>query len=134
MKTIDRKKLGAKSRRQGKEFENKVRKELENINGFVLFKNGNNVDLKNNKLIPCKPIFNPFTKRVMMMSGGFPDFITWSTVTSGRPHAIECKMNNLLTKEEKAKCKWLIDNKVFNIIYIAFKTNKKGSIGYEVFK
>lgn len=65
-------KRGKKSRKSGSEFERLVRKDLEE-KGWIVIKNPNNVI--DGKFSPGKMKFNPFTKRVMMASGGFPDFI-----------------------------------------------------------
>ena len=46
---------------------------------------------------------------------------------------IECKTNGYLTKEEKEKCKWLLENNIFSKIFIASK-GKKGEIIYKEFK
>jgi len=46
---------------------------------------------------------------------------------------IECKSNGYLTKEEKEKCRWLLDNKVFLKILIAKKGKKRGEIEYNEF-
>ena len=44
---------------------------------------------------------------------------------------IECKSNGYLTKEEKDKCKWLLDNHTFSRILIASKGKKRGEIRYQ---
>lgn len=41
---------------------------------------------------------------------------------------VECKTNGYLDKEEKQKCRWLIDNKIFTRILIARKTKVKNKI------
>ena len=41
---------------------------------------------------------------------------------------VECKTNGQLDKVEKQKCKWLIDNNIFNKILIAEKTKVKNKI------
>jgi hypothetical protein len=38
---------------------------------------------------------------------------------------VECKINGYLTKEEKEKCQWLLDNKIFSKIFIAKKEGKE---------
>lgn len=45
----------------------------------------------------------------------------------------EVKSNGYLTKEEKEKCKWLLDNNVFSKILIAKKGTKRGGIIYDEF-
>lgn len=86
------------------------------------------------KVVPAKAKFNPFTKRVMNMSSGFPDFIAYkfsSIQDNGPPTCtfhdwrslmkvipfnhinmlfVECKSNGCLDKIEKEKAKWYLDN------------------------
>jgi len=45
----------------------------------------------------------------------------------------EVKSNGYLTKEERAKCKWLLDNNIFGKILIAKKSKKRGEIIYNDF-
>lgn len=47
---------------------------------------------------------------------------------------VEVKSNGYLTQEEKTKCKWLLDNFIFDQILIAKKGDKRGEIVYEEFK
>ena len=47
---------------------------------------------------------------------------------------VECKTNGYLSKEEKKKCKWLLDNNIFRKILIASKGEKRGSIEYKEFE
>jgi len=44
---------------------------------------------------------------------------------------VEARSNGCLTKEEKLKCKWLLDNNIFSRILIAKKGKKRGEIIYE---
>lgn len=153
MKDANKVKQGKTNRAQGKSFENRVRADLES-KGWIVDRWNNNVDLDTNKkaeefrikkLVPAKAKWNNFTKSLMMGSGGFPDFIAM------RPHiieegktslfihqviAIECKMNGKLDKEEKEKCIWLLENKIFTKIFIASKHKIKNKIviKYEDFK
>jgi len=46
---------------------------------------------------------------------------------------VECKTNGYLTKEEKEKCRWLLENNVFSKILISSKGNKRGEIKYVEF-
>jgi len=46
---------------------------------------------------------------------------------------VECKSNGYLTKEEKEKCKWYLENNTFSKILIAKKGLKRGEIIYEDF-
>lgn len=131
---IDFKKQGKKNRQSGKNFELRVRKDLEKKKWFI-DKWTNNVDLENKKLVPCKPKFNPFTRSLMMNSGGFPDFIVFKrdgyNEFTFTVEAVECKVNGELSKEEKLRCQWLIENKIFNTILIASKGEKRGEITYK---
>jgi len=98
------------------------------------------------KLIPAKRKWNNFTKTMMMGSGGFPDFICFKRlkniidcevedyelgITVNDIYGIigiECKINGYLTKEEREKCQWLLDNQIFSKILIAEKTKVKNRI------
>lgn len=155
---IDRKKIGKQNRIKGLHFENFARKDLEE-KGWIVLKNPNNVglwDKKGNKVVKKngkyiiqktnkeikfeeiifdkfvqgKPKFNPFTKMLMMNSGGFPDFIAYKILTKiyNRTYEIigcECKSNGYLNKEEKGKCSWLLKNNIFSKIFVA-KKSKQG--------
>jgi hypothetical protein len=105
MKTEDKRKLGKKSRAQGKAFELKVRHDLEG-KGWIVDRWSNNVEFYREyigkqpteelgniptikiegKLIPAKHTFNPFTK-AMSAGNGFPDFICFKikAESSGEP-------------------------------------------------
>ena len=156
--------IGKTSRKQGKAFELKVRKDLEK-SGWIVCKWANNVELQDNnslevsgkfngqygKLISAKHTFNPFT-RAMSAGNGFPDFIAYRNTNSGFDAVgkldngevknlelhivlgIESKMDGKLDKLEKEKCKWLLDNKIFGRILVASKGTKRGEIKYEEFK
>lgn len=79
--------------------------------------------MRKGKIVKCKPKFNPFTRRLMMNTGGFPDFIAFQHLGNGNFEVIgvEVKTNGLLSKEEKEKCRWLIDHDIFSEIWIARK-------------
>jgi hypothetical protein len=105
------------------------------------------------RLIPAKP------GRFRMMQTGFPDFIVFKNMTSwdGEPFwnltrelinfevkptlprkinlyeniGIEVKSNGYLTKEEKEKYKWLLENNIFSKILIVSKGKKRGEIIYK---
>ena len=140
---------GRSARVLGADFERRVRKDLEE-DGWIIDKWSNQVEteLYNQpmfeedwKLVPAKHKFQqngiPFTIGV-----GFPDFIvfrlrgcslcTARMGTSGKENytniGVECKMNGKLSKIEKEKCRWLLNNNVFNSIKIAEKTKEKGKI------
>ena len=116
---------GRTSRARGARFELKVRKDLEDKGRFV-DKWSNNVDLEENKLIIAKRKYNPYS-RVMAIGTGFPDFISFKEINKGTYSIIgvEVKINGLLSKEEKQKCKWYLEKGVFSAIWIA-KAEKKG--------
>lgn len=153
---------GKKSRNDGMIFERKVREDLCK-KGWIVSKWQNNVEVdkfcdkecKNigsAHLIPAKRKYNPFTKRPMAEGTGFPDFIIFpkcgfsydisdysinyrKKYDSGQTEVIgvEVKSNGYLDKEEKEKCKWLLENKIFSKILIAKKI-EKGGIEYKEFK
>ena len=83
------------------------------------------------RLVKCKPKFNPFTKNLMMNTAGFPDFIAFKVKKEGYEIiGVEVRGNGLLDKEEKEKCWWLLDNKIFGQILIAKKGKKRGEVEY----
>jgi len=149
------KKQGKKNREAGRRFELKVRKDLEK-KGWIVSKWMNNLDYpkeninlppeqrKDFKLIPAKHKFRG--KGIPMAIGtGFPDFISYGILepkleNGGKLYpskkiyevtGVEAKSKGYLTKEEKAKCKWLLDNHIFSKILIAKKGKKRGEIVYE---
>jgi hypothetical protein len=143
---------GKKSRKSGSEFERRVKKDLEE-KGWIVIKNPNNVI--DGKFTQGKAKWNNFTKSLMMGSGGFPDFIAFKKVQNyvviERENearyptypisffndfsrkafeimGVECKTNNYLDKEERIKCKWLLENNIFSKIFIASKYKEKNKI------
>ena len=46
---------------------------------------------------------------------------------------VESKMNGILDKIEKEKCKWILENNIFSKILIASKGTKRGQIVYKEF-
>jgi len=127
-------KKGKRAKSGGREFELKVRKDLE-LNGRIVDKWSNNVDLEKDKLVPAKRKFNPFSK-VMAIGTGFPDFISIKKITEGVYSVIgvECKINGILSKIEKQKCAWYLKKEIFSEIWIASKGEKRGEIKYDDFK
>lgn len=125
---------GKKNRKKGAEFERKVRKDLES-KGLIVIKNPNNVDLENNTFTGGRPKFNPITKRIMMMSGGFPDFLIIEpkdlNILDGgkrKVYFVECKVNGYLNPTERQKVKWIEEN--LNLqTYVA---KKEGEIKYSI--
>jgi hypothetical protein len=128
-------KKGKKSRTSGSRFELKVRKDLEK-KGRIVDKWNNNVDLEKGEMIIAKRKFNPFLK-AMTLGTGFPDFIAIKHLHTDLYSVIgvEVKMNGLLSKEEKEKCAWYLEKKIFSAIWIAkeIQGEKKKEISYEDF-
>lgn len=124
-------KKGRKARSQGASFELKVREDLEG-KGWIVAKWSDNIDLENDKIISAKKHwkYNPFMKRMMpsAQGTGFPDFIAFQKISDEgyyRIVGVEVKMNGSLSKVEKEKCKWMLDNEIFSDIWIA-KKEKQG--------
>ncbi|MBU2458906.1 MAG: hypothetical protein KKB29_00900, partial [Nanoarchaeota archaeon] len=136
-------KKGRISKARGARFELKVRADLES-KGRVVDKWSNNVDLEKKEVIPVKRLFKKFSlgighyRGVSTIGTGFPDFISIKPVTEGLYSVIgvEVKMNGTLSKIEKQKCAWYLENKVFSSIWIAkaVKKGKKIEIEYDDFK
>jgi hypothetical protein len=81
---------------------------------------------------PAKAQYNPFLKRIAGEGSGFPDLISFRREFDNGTKSIvgvECKVAKYLSPEERLKCEWLLDNKVFDVILIAFE-NKEGEIEY----
>jgi len=163
-KTIDRKKIGKQNLEKGRRFELSVRRDLEDKGWIVSRWQNNvySQECKNVKSSLKMDagqsneqsfILGPAKQgRFRKTSTGFPDFIAFRlheiTVTDtntsvkfridNRDHyfvkGVECKTNGYLSKEEKEKCKWLLENNIFNEIEIASKGKKRGSIDYKEFK
>lgn len=127
-------KRGAKSRSGGGQFELRVRKDLEE-KGWIVDKWSNNLDLDEGKIHPAKRRFARFNKNmgVMTIGTGFPDFVTFQLMGEGRYKVIgvEVKMNGTLSKAEKEKCKWYLENKIFSEILIAKKIKEKNRVHVE---
>jgi hypothetical protein len=116
-------KRGKKSRSGGSQFELRVRKDLQE-RGFIIDKWSNNVDLDLGEIVPAKRVFKRFKANmgVMTIGTGFPDFIAFQK--RGEYYSIigvEVKQNNTLSKIEKEKCAWYLDNKIFREVWIASK-------------
>jgi len=161
MKKIDKQKQGKRNIGIGRRFEAKVYKDLE-AKGWICARWTKNVEAEfkvkikgmgkvqyRKRLIPARQ--GKFRK----VSTGFPDFIAFKRdfglivekngkeiildISSFKPNiytieGIECKSNGYLTKEEKEKCDWLLDNNVFSKILIAKKGKKRGEIEYNEWK
>lgn len=73
----------------------------------------------------------------MMLGAGFPDFIAYKRHGGFRYYeviGVESKMNGILDKEEKEKCKWYLKNNIFSEILVASKSDKRGQIKLTEFK
>jgi len=166
MKTKERSKIGKKNRKSGSDFERRTRADLESKGWIVdKWSNNVEFQLENletnekscGKLIPAKHKFRG--KGIPMAMGtGFPDFIAYkfimgfpeeedkvllcsnglniSTYEGWEIIGVECKTNGYLSKEEKEKCKWILENNIFSKILIAYKEKegRKIVVKYKEFK
>ena len=143
--------MGKKSRAAGVYFETRVRADLEkkgwivdrwsnNVEFSVVGYTGNDHDIPlisqdGTKLIPAK------SNRFGLRNTGFPDFVGYhytglnhdfklngELIKSYEIWGVECKVNGYLSKEEKAKCQWYLENNIFSKILIASKGEKRGEI------
>ena len=122
--------MGTKSRADGGLFEARVRRDLEE-KGWVVDKWSNNVDLIENKIIPCKRKFNPFNK-VMTIGTGFPDFVCFSKRGDlFKVIGVEVKMNGTLSRVEKEKCAWYLSKGIFSEILVASKKKVGNRVSVE---
>lgn len=138
-------KQGRKNMRKGLEFERKVRKDLES-KGWIVSKWQNNVawnedninrppEERTGKLVPAKQ------GKFRRTSTGFPDFICHRNKIEGdlimsglyEVIGVECKKGKYLDREEKEKCKILLENKVFERILIAHPNKDGKGIIYSEF-
>lgn len=121
---------GKLNRAAGSRFELKVRKDLES-EGWILDKWTNNVDLEEKKIVPAKRKYNPFL-RALSIGTGFPDFIGIKIGKKKDIIGIEVKRNGYLSKDEKSKCKFYLNKKLFSKILIAkaIKEGRKINIEY----
>ena len=127
-------KRGEKSRSGGGTFELRVRKDLIE-KGWIIDKWSNNLDLETNTMHPAKRRFARFNSSmgVMTIGTGFPDFIAFQ-LREGNNYKIigvEVKMNGKLSREEKQKCDWYLERKIFSEILIASKIKEKNRIRVE---
>ena len=121
-----------------------------------IFKHSNNgaqVGCVLNELcLDCRLKLHPAKSfRGITRSNGFPDFIAFKQditnhseiwkkyayrkgYTSYEVIAVESKMDGILDKTEKDKCRWYLDNNIFSKILIASKGTIRGSIVYKEFK
>ena len=127
-------KKGRMSRARGARFELKVRENLE-AQKWIMDKWTNNIDLEENKIVKAKRKYNPFMK-LMVIGTGFPDFIAFKKTNKKNYDVlgVEVKINGILSKIEKEKCRWYLKNEIFSKILIAKKGEKRGEIEYIDFK
>lgn len=133
-------KLGTSSRKSGKRFELETRHELER-RGYTVCKWINIVDITEDKIIPAKSKFNPFTKSAMAM-GGFPDFVAFKRPENDKRFIIlgvESKKAKYLDQKEKRMCRWYLEHNTFSKLFVAYPLKnkatdkrKKGIAYYEV--
>ena len=122
---MDKKSVGKRSKAQGKAFELKVYNDLKtNYSAVTHFHS--KFDLGKMELVQAKPKW--INGRLIMLQGGFPDFVAWDIQNNRYPIGIECKMDGELTENEKIMCHWLVLNNIFYDIYIASKTKVKNKI------
>ena len=106
--TTDWAKQGKKNRREGGDFERKVREWLRE-DGWIVGKWLSNVDLESGKFVTAKQKWNSFRK-AMGIGTGYPDFVCLKPSPEGKPHElmfVECKLNGTLSREEKEKMAWM---------------------------
>lgn len=119
---VDKKAQGKKNRAAGAKFEKKVRDHF-SAEDYIVDKFGNNIDLESEELIVAKNFYIP--GRGYTLGAGFPDFVMMRVIefTANGPlyevMFVECKINGLLTKEEKEKMR-VLQNKG-NICKIAYE-------------
>lgn len=147
MKDPEKVKQGKRNRRMGADFERRTRKDLEQ-KGWFVSKYQNNVEflynlsilnsqgpVKEGKMIPAK------ASRFRLSSTGFPDFISYKKVKFKNENIyyvdfIECKVNGRLSKVEKEKAQWYLDNNVCSKFLIAYKEkiNNRVKVKYKEFE
>lgn len=132
MSLTDKQIMGKKARVSGGIFERKVRSDMED-KGWIITKWQNQVDLKNNKIIPAPHKYN-FFKKSIIPGQGFPDFVCfkhngdfWEVI------GVESKAPKYLDKEEREKAEWLINNKIFDKILVGYKNKKNKRLEYYEF-
>ncbi len=130
---------GSRSRASGGAFELRVRKDLEE-KGWIVDKWSNNVKLglpvegcglPAGEIVPCRRVFKRFGvgKGVMSIGTGFPDFVAFQRRGDlFKVIGMEVKMNGKLSREEKLKCAWLLDEGIFSEVLVASKVKVKNRI------
>lgn len=125
---------GRKSKKGGGAFEARARKDLEE-KGWIVDKWSNNLDLDTGLIHPAKRIFRKFNANmgVMTIGTGFPDFVCFQKMENGlfKVIGVEVKMNGTLSRIEKEKCAWYLENEIFSEILIAKKVKEKNRVRVE---
>ncbi|MCK4650537.1 hypothetical protein KAT36_04910 [Candidatus Pacearchaeota archaeon] len=125
---------GSMSKSSGGTFELRVRKDLER-KGWIVDKWSNNLNLDEDKIVSAKRRFRKFNANigVMTIGTGFPDFVCFQKIKDGlyKVIGVEVKMNGKLSREEKEKCVWYLENKVFAEILVARKVKEGGRVRIE---
>ena len=120
-------KRGSKSKAAGGAFELRVREDLIE-KGWIVDKWSNNIDIDEDKVVPCKRVFRRFNAAmgVMTIGTGFPDFVCFEKRGDlYKVIGVEVKMNGTLSRVEKEKCKWYLDRGIFSEILIASKIQER---------
>lgn len=128
---VDYKAQGKKNRKLGADTELRARADLES-KGWIVDKWSNNINLTDDKLVKVKNKFRG-VGIPMMLGAGFPDFIAFRKIKRGyEVIGVEVKTNKYLDQAEKEKCKWLLKNKIFSKILVAYreKINNRIEIKY----
>jgi len=124
MKDPDKVAQGKRNNRVGAAFETKTRRYLEE-QGWTVSKWQNNVDLQTEEIIRAGQYFIP--GRGLTLGKGFPDFIIFRLINKNyEVQFVECKTNNLLTKEEKQKLQAM--KNMGHKCYIAFSAGREVKI------
>jgi len=138
MRKEEKIKLGKSSRKSGKKFEIDTRHDLEK-RGYIVCKWTNTVDITEDKIIPAKSKFNPFTRRVMSEGSGLPDFVAFRRIfikdsegnSSPSNHyeviGVESKKAKYLDAKERRICKWYLEHNTFSEMYVAYPLKDKAT-------
>ena len=145
MKNPEKVKEGKYYKRAGMLFENVVRADLEK-KGWIVDRWSNQVDLTGSEIIkernkikelqPVGKLVKAKSNRFNMRTTGFPDFVIFKLIAGELydVHGVEVKSNGKLSKIEKEKCVWLLENNIFSKIFIASKGGVTETLIYEEFK
>lgn len=112
------------SRQIGADFERRVRKDIESKGWFVC-KWQNQVDLKNNCIVPAKPGYYKLAQT------GWPDFLCYRQSSySKRYHVlgVEVRVDGYITPDEKKKIQFYLTTGVFNKFFVASKLKVKNRV------